>query len=68
MDELLATIVDALSAQVPARQAQALRDALARWRGPAPTVEPTQASPAPQDAPAGATVPVPPTSQPQVVQ
>lgn len=65
MDELLATIVDALSAQVPAREAEALRAAFAKWRGPAPTVS-TEASPAPQDAPATATVPVPPT--PQAVQ
>ena len=61
MDELLSTIVDALCAQVPAREAQALRDALAKWRGPTPTVS-TEASPAPQDAPAGATAPVPPSA------
>ena len=62
MEELLATIVDALSAQVPAREAEALREALAKWRGSVPTV-PTQASPAPQSAPAGTTTPIPPTTQ-----
>lgn len=63
MEELLATIVDALSAQVPAREAEALREALAKWRGSVSTVPTTQASPAPQSAPAGTTTPIPPITQ-----
>lgn len=61
MEELLTTIVDALSAQVPAREAQALRDALDKWRGSASTGALTQgASAPPQPAPAEPTVSAPP--------
>lgn len=60
MEELLTTIVNALSAQVPAREAQALRDALDKWRGSASTGALTQGTSTAAPAPAEPTVPAPP--------